>query len=446
MTDPATSERTYAGWRNAFGQYRNVLAIVLSLTLLQGAAAALSVMIALGLQASGTSNAALGLVAAFYAGGFLTGAILSPIQISRIGHIRSFAFFAAIAIIASLSLTLGPSVIFWALVQAVIGACTSALFTAGESWIADASPPEKRGAILGFYHVVAKLGAIGGPFAVMAGANGIMGFLMVAALFAVTIMPITATRQIQPEIHAASPFGPRKILKYAPAAAFAAFCAGAVNNSVAQLYPIFAQAISPDSAAAFSARFNGALLAGAMLGLWPAGFISDRFDRRLVIAAAGIIGAVSAVALTLFSPLATEAVILLLAFLFGMGALSYYAVAVAHAADRARPEQATSMMAGILIIWGIGSVIGPLIAGVSMSAIGPGGLFAFAALALAIMAALMFTRMVNTPEVTSEEKEPFNATQATSLAISEIDPRGEATNEQFDLFLAWMASQETDTE
>ena len=129
MTYPATSETTHAGWRNAFGQYRNVLAIVLSLTLLQGAAAALSVMIALGLQASGTSNAALGLVAAFYAGGFLTGAILSPIQISRIGHIRSFAFFAAIAIIASLSLALGPSVIFWALVQAVIGACTSALFT-----------------------------------------------------------------------------------------------------------------------------------------------------------------------------------------------------------------------------------------------------------------------------------------------------------------------------
>jgi MFS family permease len=446
MPYSASPESQKAGWRDAFGQYRNVLAIVLSLTLLQGAAAALSVMIALGLQAAGTSNAALGLVAAFYAGGFLTGAILSPIQIARIGHIRSFSFFAAIAIVASLSLTLGPSVFFWAIVQAVIGASTAALFTAGESWIADASPPEKRGAILGFYHVVAKLGAIGGPFAVMAGANGMMGFLMVAALFAVTIMPITATRQIQPDIHAASPFGPRKILKYAPAAAFAAFCAGAVNNSVAQLYPIFAQAVSPESAAAFSARFNGALLAGAMLGLWPAGYISDRIDRRLVIAAAGIIGAVAAVALTAFSTFAAEAVILALAFLFGMGALSYYAVAVAHAADRAKPEQATSMMAGILIIWGIGSIIGPLIAGVSMSAIGPGGLFAFSALALAIMAALMFTRMVRTPEVTGEEKEPFNATQATSLAISEIDPRGEATNEQFDLFLAWMASQETDTE
>ena len=169
-------------------------------------------------------------------------------------------------------------------------------------------------------------------------------------------------------------------------------------------------------------------------------------DRRLVIAAAGIIGAVSAVALTAFSTVAAQPVILLLAFLFGMGALSYYAVAVAHAADRAKPEQATSMMAGILIIWGIGSIIGPLIAGVSMSAIGPGGLFAFSALALAIMAALMFTRMVRTPEVTGEEKEPFNATQATSLAISEIDPRGETTNEQFDLFLAWMSSQETDTE
>ena len=94
MAYTAASEDTSSEWRVTLGLYRNVLAIVGALTLLQGAAAALSVVIALGLAAAGTSNAALGLVAAFYAGGFLTGAILSPMQIARIGHIRSFAFFA----------------------------------------------------------------------------------------------------------------------------------------------------------------------------------------------------------------------------------------------------------------------------------------------------------------------------------------------------------------
>ncbi|WP_233355837.1 MFS transporter [Henriciella litoralis] len=415
-----------------------------ALTLLQGAAAALSVTIALSLQTAGASNAGLGLVAAFFAGGFLAGAMLSPVQIMRIGHIRSFVFFAALAILASLSFTLGVSLMGWAVVQAVIGVCAAALYTAGESWIADATPSDKRGTILGFYHVIAKAGAIAGPFAIMSAAGGVAGFIMVAAIFAAMILPISATRQSQPEISTGTPFGPRKIIRYAPAAAVAAFSAGAVNNAVAQLYPIYAQAIAPESAATFSANFNAAILGGAMVGLWPAGVISDRVDRRLVIAATGILAGVAALGLALLSHTASEPIILGLAFLFGMGALSYYAVAVAHAADRARPDQATSMMAGIMVIWGIGSIVGPLVAGFIMTPLGATGLFAFASVMLALLTIIMFTRVVKNAEVTDDEKDPFNATQATSLALSELDPRGEDHNEQFDLFVSWMASTETE--
>ena len=446
MPYSAPAEETSSDWRETLSLYLNVLAIVSALTVLQGAAAALSVMIALSLQAAGASNAALGLVAAFYAGGFLTGAIASPKQITRIGHIRSFSFFAALAIIATLSFTLGVSIIGWSLLQAVIGLSTAALLTAGDSWISDSAPSNRRGAILGFYHVVSKLGSIAGPFAIVAGANGTSGFMMIAALFALTIMPITATRKSQPEITTGTPFGPRKILKYAPAAAFAALCAGAVNNAVAQLYPVYAQSVMPGGAAGFSANFNAALLAGAMVGLWPAGMISDRIDRRTVIAFTGILASAAALALALFSHAISPALILVIAFVYGAGALAYYAVAVAHAADRARPDQATSMMAGILVIWGIGSVIGPIAAGAIMSTpLGAPGLFAFASASLALLAATMFTRTVNKPAVPDEEKSPFNATQTTSLALSELDPRGdEGTNEQFDLFLSWMASTETE--
>ncbi|WP_018149310.1 MFS transporter [Henriciella marina] len=412
--------------------------------MLQGASAALSVTIALSLANAGASNAGLGLVAAFFAGGFLTGALLSPAQISRIGHIRSFAFFAAIAIIASLSFTLGVSLMGWALVQGVIGICTSALFTAGESWVADAAPADRRGSILSFYHVVSKLGAVGGPFLIMAGAGGAGGFLIVAVLFALTIMPITATRQSQPELSTGKPFGPRRMFRLAPAAAIAAFCAGAVNNSVAQLYPVYAQTIAPDQAASFAANFNAAILAGAIVGLWPAGMISDRIDRRLVIAATGLIGAVCALGLGLAAGLVPQILIFMLGFGYGLGALSFYAIAVAHAADRAEASQTTPMMAGIIVLWGIGSIAGPAVAGLVMTPLGGPGLFFYASGALALLAALMFTRTVNADPVEEIDKEPFNATQATSLALSDLDPRGEEENEQFDLFLAWMASNEND--
>lgn len=436
--------RSSSRWQDRLGSYRNVLAVVSALTVLQGASAALSVVIALSLKSAGASNAALGLVAAFFAGGFLAGALLSPPQIARIGHIRSFSFFAAIAVIASLSFSLGVSILGWAIVQGVIGISTAALLTAGESWVADAAPPERRGSILGFYHVISKLGAIGGPFLIIAAASGMSGFVIVAILFALTIMPITATRQSQPAISTGTPMGPRKIFRLAPAAAIAAFAAGAVNNSVAQLYPVFAEAASPDQAASFAASFNASVLAGAMAGLWPAGMISDRIDRRLVIAATALLGSTCALGLALLAGTAPQGVIFALGFGYGAGALSFYAVAVAHAADRADASQATPMMAGILVLWGIGSIIGPAVSGFIMTPLGGNGLFFFAAGALALLAALMFTRVVNTVPVAPADKEPFNATQATSLALSDLDPRGDETNEQFDLFLAWMASAEAD--
>ena len=181
-----------------------------------------------------------------------------------------------------------------------------------------------------------------------------------------------------------------------------------------------------------------------MVGLWPAGMISDRVDRRLVIAATGLLGGVCALALGLLATTAPPVMILVLAFGYGAGALSFYAVAVAHAADKVSASRATPMMAGILVLWGIGSIVGPILSGFVMTPLGGPGLFFFAAAALALLAALMFTRIVNAVPVASDDKEPFNATQATSLALSDLDPRGEQTNEQFDLFLAWMASEETD--
>jgi MFS family permease len=102
------------------------------------------------------------------------------------------------------------------------------------------------------------------------------------------------------------------------------------------------------------------------------------------------------------------------------------------------------MMAGIIVLWGIGSIAGPAVAGLIMTPFGGAGLFFYAAGALALLAALMFTRTVTADPVGDIDKEPLNATQATSLALSDLDPRGEDENEQFDLFLAWMASEESD--
>lgn len=431
----APSVGTDRDWGSSLRNYRNVLTVVTSLTVLQAAMAALAITVALNLREAGHSNLVLGLVAAAFSGGFLVGTQISPREIARIGHIRAFAFFAALAALAGLALGLAVHPLVWGLVQVVLGLCCAGILTSGDSWIADASPSHRRGAIIGFYHLVSKTGAIAGPFLVTGVISGLGAFMVVAALFIAALLPVTATRRAAPEISTATPFGPRQILNHAPAAAMAAFTAGAVNNAVLQLYPVFTSELGLSAPQPFAAQFNAALLAGAMIGLWPAGLVSDRIDRRLVITALAVIGAISAAGLFASASLGWTGALLLLAGLFGAGSQSYYAIAVAHAADRASHDQATAMMAGLLMLWGLGSVVGPVLAGLVMTTpLGAPGLFAFASLTLAALAVATLTRAARRSPVEEREKEPFAAAPATSYAIAEFDPRGETEDEQLDLF------------
>ena len=431
-----------------FAVYRNILVLVAALTLLQGAMAALAMVMSLKLLASGVAGAGIGLVASAYSAGFLGGTLLAPYEIRRIGHIRTFTLLAGICALAALILPVaGRELVLWSLLLALAGAGAAGMLTAGESWIANAAPPQQRGAILGFYHMVSKTGAIAAPFLVASALAGLGAFMVVSALFIAALLPVAATNRSQPSLVAAKPFGPRRLLSLAPASVFAAFCAGAVNNSVAQLYPVFATSIRPEDAAAFSAQLNGAILAGAMIGLWPVGLLSDRLDRRIVIAASAAIGAGAAVGLALTTAVNIPILTLLLAAVFGAGSLSYYAVAVANAADRASPEEITSMMAGILVIWGIGSVIGPLIAGAFLQMIpGGGGLFLFAGLALTGLAIACLSRAAIAAPVPADAREPFSVSPATSLAIAEFDPRGEPEpTDQPDLFAGPMPASPQET-
>tara|TARA_R100000365_G_C2748692_1_gene81343 strand:+ start:7132 stop:8442 length:1311 start_codon:yes stop_codon:yes gene_type:complete len=414
--------------------YRNIIAVVAALTVLAAAMSALSVLIALNLRSAGISNAALGLVASAFSLGFLIGTNLSPFEIKRIGHIRSFAFFAAIAAIVALAYTLSINVLVWTGLQVFLGICCAGLLTSGESWIADAAPSDKRGAVLGFYYFISKTGAVAGPFVIAGISSLTTGFMVLAALFAASLLPVTATNRAQPSFSGAVPFGPRQIFRKAPGAVYAAFTVGIVNNAVAQLYPVYASQVMPETSTVFAAQFNAALTIGTMLALWPAGTISDRVDRRLVLCVLATTGAAASAGMVMFAGFGSAVIILGLALAFGAGSLSCYAIAVAHAADRANPEQVTSMMAGMLTIWAIGSALGPVLAGLVMTrSLGAPGLFVFSGVSLGILAVLMVTRAVRYEDTPEEDKEPFGVVTATSYAIAEVDPRG-SEEEQLDLF------------
>ena len=414
---------TPGGDKNLIDEYRNIAAIVAALALLQAATGAISVVGPLTLIAQGASTLTIGAIASSYALGFVLGARLAPAEIRQIGHIRSFAAFAAGGSLAAAGLYISEHTAWWMLMQSLIGLCVAGLFASGESWIAGAAPAARRGAVLGFYLVTAKLGFMIGPFlAAFATPGTAAGFLIVSALFTASLIPVSATRRAEPAPPSAEPFGPVRLWRTAPSAVIAAFIAGVVNGAVLQLYALFVTDLAPGSVASMAAMFNAAMIAGTVLVQWPAGIISDHFDRRIVIAILAAASGVAAALLALFALQLPLPVVFALAGVWGAGSLSFYGVAVAHAADRAEPGQSAKMMSGILMIWATGSMLGPALAGGVMSLSGGGGLFLFAAGGLFVLAAAMLYRRVGTKQVAEIDKGEFAPSTATSTSAADLNP------------------------
>lgn len=415
--------------------YRQLGAIICGLAAMQAAVAALSAFAPLALASRGEGALGVGVAAAGYAAGFLLGALRAVKAVQAIGHIRAFATFAAIGAIASLALFGSHSLLLWAGLQLVLGFCVSTLLTAGESWIADIAPAERRGALLAFYMVVSKLGQIAGPIA-LAGVvpTEASGFMIVAGLFAASLVPVSMTRRGQPALPESGRLDFLDLWRRAPGALAAAFIAGAVNGAVLQLYALFAADRSDGAGLGAAASFNAAIAIGAVLAQWPAGLISDRMDRRTVIAALALIGCGASLGLWLLGDTVSWPITLVLATIWGAGSLAFYGVAVAHAADRSAPGQTTTTMASILVVWAVGAIVGPAIAGGLMSSLlGSDGLFAYAAVGLACLVASMLARKASAPATEAADKSPFAVAPATSTARGQLDPRAD-DDPQLDLF------------
>jgi MFS family permease len=189
------------------------------------------------------------------------------------------------------------------------------------------------------------------------------------------------------------------------------------------------------------ALFMSASLVGGALAQVPIGRLSDRVDRRKVIAAvcafasfAGCLLAllgdarqggllVSAdVALADLSPLALVAV----AALFGAAIYPQYSLCVAHTNDFVGREEFVEASSGLLLTWAIGASIGPILGAFAMDGLGVGGLFLYTAAAHAGFAAFTVYRIGQRAPVPPEQRAPYVAagrpSRTTPVAL-DLDPR-----------------------
>jgi MFS family permease len=370
------------------------------------------------------SDLSIGLVGASYFVGFIAGCFYVPRLIGRVGHVRAFTAFTALATVAPLALALFPVPPAWWALRILTGLCFAGLTMVIESWLNGATGNERRGRIMSLYTIL-NFGVVtlGQLLINLASPSGFELFALVAILISLAAVPVALGRSVAPAPPRTTRLRFGVLLRNSPVALVACLANGLANAAFWSLAPVFGARTGLDLVQ-ISLFMSFAMIGGA-IAQWPLGLWSDSTDRRRVILAAAILASLSAFGLAAVPPGSVVAQ-LVLSMAFGATSFPIYALAVAHANDVARKGQSVSVSSGLLLTYGIGAIAGPLLAAGVMSLAGAAQLFAYTGIVHFSLAAFILLRLSQKTRAPKADRQDFVPLSVrTSPAVYDLDPRGE---------------------
>ncbi|GGC86742.1 MFS transporter [Chelatococcus reniformis] len=351
--------------------------------------------------------------------GFTIGSLTCGGIIQRIGHIRGYAAFGGIVICATMGMSLLVDGLAWALLRAAIGFGCVGLFVATESWLNAKATPALRGRIFSTYMVGTFLALAGGQL--LAGRlspTGSASFDIIVALFALALVIVSMTRAEPPAIvtEARLPYG--ALARVAPLAVLGAAIAGMVSATFYAVVPTWMMARDVPQETIGLVMLS-VVLGGLALQV-PVGLLSDRVDRRLLLAALALGYATAALALIVVPR--NLAIVLPLAAVLGGFMSTMYPVCVANAMDNMGGERAVSVSGRLILVSGIGSIIGPFAGTWLMSHLDIDGVLYFVAAAALVLAAVAVWRAVSRAAVPAVDAPFVIAPSQAAQFVPELEP------------------------
>ena len=409
-----------------FASYRPILSLLRGTAFLLAASGLHSLLLPLRGQAEGFSTTSLGLLGTAWAAGFVAGCLTAPRLVRRVGHVRAFGAFAASAAIIALLTGLIIDQYVWIFLRVFTGFCMAGAFMVIESWLNESATNENRGTVFGIYMMVTNASLMGGQLIVAAGDVTTASLFMVTGIFfCLALIPTTVSTQATPKPLVGVSLDLKALYANSPVASAGCLLVGVANGAWGTLGAVFGAEIGI-STAQIALMMSLAVVAGAVFQL-PAGRLSDRTDRRYVLAGAAF--AAAAIGLLIFVVGARDGTTVI-ALTAAYGAMAYvlYSLAVAHANDHAKSEDFVKVSGGLLLLYGFGTMIGPLVGGALMDRMRPESLFLTTALAHLLIAGYTLLRITRRAPVPVEERESFSSLppeRATTPEVLRLDPRGD---------------------
>lgn len=377
----------------------------------------------------GFSASSLGLLGTGWAIGYVAGCLVAPRLVGAVGHIRVFGVLCALAAVSILLQALIISAWAWIPIRAISGFCFAGAAMVVESWLNDRAQPNTRGTIFGLYTMV-NLGAVtAGQMAISLGdASGFMFFAIGAIVYCLALIPTALSTSGSPAPLTSVKLDLPALWRNSPVAVAAVFLVGISNAAFGTLAAVYADRVGL-ALTAIALFASIPVLAGALAQV-PIGFASDRMDRRKVLLGTAVIALIADIAFVLLVP-ESRILNLILISVFGAAIFAMYPIIVAHANDHAQPGTSIQVSGGLLMVFGIGSIVGPLVAGFAMSEAGPQGLFLTTIGAHVLMILFTVWRIMVKAPVQEADKTSFQITVPARASTPETASlaTGEGENE-----------------
>ncbi len=375
----------------------------------------------LGLRATleGFPTPVTGLIMSCYYVGYLSGTFIAPRLLQRIGHVRVFATLAALASVAVLIHGAWVHPVPWAVMRLISGLCFAGIYVVAESWLNHRASRANRGRLLAIYMLVLYCGLGAAQFLlVLSSPQSAAPFMLTSALISLAMVPIVASAQHTPETTVPQRVRYRDLYRNSPLGVVALAVSGMVSSIIFSMGPVYARLSGADTGSV--AGFMAVSILASVLTQYPVGRLSDRMDRRTVIASVCTVATLAAASLIAFGPL-PRPVFLALTALFCGAAMTLYSLSVSHVNDKLEPAQMVAASSALIMLNGTAAAFGPVLAGSLIHAFGPGAYFATLGTLTGLLTLFDLWRKTRGSPVPREQKAPFINTQQI-VSCAGLDP------------------------
>lgn len=287
-----------------------------------------------------------------------------PKVLARLGTVPAMVLGCTISSLGFLCLYLFQSVPAWIVLRFAMSAGLTLPWLIGETWLNTVTTDETRGRVVALYAAGFFLGFAIGPLLLQwTGTSGPLPFVLGALSSGIAILPIVLAKRLAPSMIDQRSTGIFKAFGLSPIAMAVAVLAGVLEMSHFAL--LANVAISAGAGAERALEFLTVLLIGGLLLQFPIGWLADKAPRIVVTVALAL--AYIALAVALPQLLTSTALGVPVVFVLGGIVIGFYTLGLVMIGEHVGPNELAIANAAFIMMYQVGGILGPAIAGFAMT-------------------------------------------------------------------------------